>query len=84
MGFGSKAVILASSSQFVNTANFPLVDIQDRNQRKREGVEVRVGILVACILGEDETLEIATAFVFFIETAVGPGFDDDFVVFRDV
>ena len=60
------------------------MDVEDRDQRKREGVEVGVGILVACILGENETLEVAAAFVLFVKTTVGPWFDDNFVVIRDV
>ena len=84
MGLSSKAVVFASSSQFVDTANSLLVDVEDRDQRKREGVEVGVGILVACILSENETLEIAATFVFLVETTVGPGLNDDLVVVRDV
>jgi hypothetical protein len=84
MRFCSKAVIFASSGQFIDTADFLLVDVQDRDEREREGVEVGVGILVACVLGKDETLEVATTFILFVQTTVGPGFDDNLVVVRDI
>jgi hypothetical protein len=66
MGFSSEPVVFASSSQFIDPANFPFVDVQDRDQRQRESVEIRVGVVVACVLSENQTLEVATAFVFFV------------------
>ena len=80
----SKAVVFSSSGQFIDTADFLFVDIQDRDEREREGVEVGVRILVACILSEDKTLEVATTLIFFVQATVWPGFDNNLVVVRDV
>lgn len=84
MGFILKPIVFTSSSQFVNPADLLFVDIQDWDERKREGVKVRVGVSVAGVLSKDKTLEVATTLIFFIKTTVGPGFDDDFVVVWDI
>lgn len=80
MGFVLESIVFTSSSQFINPTNLLFVDIQDWDERKREGVEVGVGVSVAGVLSKDKTLEVATALIFFVKTTVGPGFDDDFVV----
>lgn len=77
MRLSREAVALSTSGEFVDPADFTLVDVQDGDQGQRESVEIRVGISVAGVLGKDETLKVTTALIFGIKTSIRPWFDDN-------
>ncbi len=58
--------------------------VHDRDQRKRVGVEVGVGVLGAGVGCEDEGLEVSSVFLVVIWSAVWPRLDNYFGPFWEV
>ena len=75
---------LATGSRTVDPDNLLGVCVHHGDDGKGERIEVGICVTRALVLGEAETLEVAPVFIGKIQTAIGPGFDDDFEAGRQV
>jgi hypothetical protein len=66
-----------SCGELVQPDNLPLLEIHDRDEGQRIGVEIGVGVVFAPIDGIHQALEIPTYLAWLVHTAIWPRLNDD-------